>query len=56
MDMAATGGNGMAARMHSAWMWFLFALFSHTRTVGAVFAGRRRADGRDGADRSRPDR
>lgn len=38
MDMAAADGNGMAARMHAARMQFLFAVFSHTRAVGAVLA------------------
>jgi len=38
MDMATAGGNGMAAWMRSARMQFLFAIFSHTRAVGAVFA------------------
>ena len=38
MDMATAGGNGMAARMRSARMQVLFALFLHTRAVGAVLA------------------
>lgn len=38
MNMAEAGGSGMAAWMRSAGMQFLFAIFSHTRAVGAVFA------------------
>ena len=38
MDMATADGNGMAAWMRSTWMQFLFAIFSHTRAFGAVFA------------------